>query len=153
MKIVAFLQNMWVRNPARVRRMLDRDTTGKLRERVLAHALFAGCLTGRRLRAGLGEELCDSIVWEEASPVIADNPQDYHAPDPEHIRRVLAKHQPDLVLCFTKRGEQEILAACDCQVISAPHPAARSADVTEHLERVRLAIETMMLMRNAAVNA
>jgi hypothetical protein len=79
MKIVAFLQNMWVRNPESARRILKRAP--QVRERLIAYSLFAGCLTGRRLKAALGEELCQSIVWEEASPVIADNAKDYHPPD------------------------------------------------------------------------
>lgn len=139
MKTVAFLQNMWVRNPERVKRQIERDTTGKLRERLIKHALFAGCLTGRRLRQAFGD-LCDTIIWEEASPVIADNPRDYYPPDPDHIRAVLDKHHPDAVLCLTRRGFEYIYAICrewrglNLIFVSAPHPAARGSFVVGDLQ-------------------
>jgi len=141
MKIVAFLQNMWVRNPELARRILKR--TPEFRERLIAYSLFAGCLTGRRLKAALGEELCHTIVWEEASPVIADNPKDYHPPDAEQIKAVLAKHRPDVVLCFSRGAEKAIQQVCSCRMISAPHPATRSKDIVARLEAVRQALLVM----------
>jgi hypothetical protein len=137
MKIVAFLQNMWVRNPERVRKMIAEDDTGELRERLIVFALFRGCLTGRRLKNVFGEDLCNEIVWEEASPVIDDNPKRYHVPVPDHIRAVLAKHQPDTVLCFTLAGSKivgEICASLKIRFISAPHPAARQPDTIARLK-------------------
>lgn len=111
MKIVAFLQNMWVL-PSQVDGVSRWGATSPQRERMIHYALFAGCLTGRRLRQYLGEELCSEIKWQEANPTIADNPRDYFPPDRMHIGRVFMKHQPDLVLCFTKRGEKEVREMC-----------------------------------------
>jgi hypothetical protein len=137
LRVVAFLQNMWIKNPDKFQRQLDRcesdEHREKLRSRAIAYALFAGCITGRRLRSALGD-WCDRIVWEEASPIIADNPRDYHPPDERHIKGVLIKHMPEVVLCFTRRGEDVIRRLCSCHVISAPHPAARHATVMNDLE-------------------
>jgi hypothetical protein len=141
MKIVAFLQNMWVRNPEAARRILRRSP--EVRERLIAYALFAGCLTGRRLKAALGEDLCQSIVWEEASRVISDNPKDYHAPDAEHIKAVLAKHRPEVVLCFSRGAEKVIRQLCSCRMISAPHPATRLKDIVARLQAVGYALRAI----------
>lgn len=141
MKVVAFLQNMWVRNPAKIQRMFDSDPTGELRLRLIEYALFAGCLTGRRLKKGLGEDWCDAIIWEEASPVIDNDYKRYHPPEEAHITAVLAKHQPDLVLCFTKRGEPTVKKLCKCPVIGMPHPAARGKAPILALEATRKQLE------------
>ena len=133
MIIVAFLQNMWVRNPAKVQRMFDSDPTGRLRLKLIKYALFAGCVTGRRLRKGLGDTMCDQIIWEEANPIVDDNPKRYHPPDRDHIRKVLALHKPELVLCFTKAGESVIRELCSCKVIGLPHPAARGRQAIDAL--------------------
>ncbi len=59
MKIIAFLQNMWVRDPEKVRRSLEREEDLEIRAehrlRYIEYALFAGCLTGRRLEALRGD--------------------------------------------------------------------------------------------------
>jgi|SRR6185369_307404 len=146
MKIVAFLQNMWVRNPAKARAMIQRDPTGKLREKLIAYALFAGCLTGRRLKAALGEDYCSRIVWDECSPTIADNPKDYHAPDQRHIEAVIQKHQPDVVICFSKPACAVVRAACreDAMIfIPCCHPAARGNEPLAQIKAVRLVLEEL----------
>ena len=146
MKIVAFLQNMWVRDPVKTRQAFDRYTTGRLREAFIAHALFSGCVTGRRLRHAFGD-LCDVIVWEEPSPVIADNPRDYFPPDPKHVAAVLRKHGPDIVLCFSRRAELDIfnLLPKGCSFVSCPHPAARGAHVIADLDAAALRLRNLML--------
>lgn len=157
MVIVAFLQNMWLRDPARYQRHLARwvkdgaEKAEQFRLKTQARALFAGCLTGRRLRAALGDDLCQEIVWEEASPVVADNPKDYHPPCHDHIKRVLARHKPTVVVSFTKAGESVIRWLCPCPVLSAPHPAARQADVLARL--LAVGDKLQLLVRNAARDA
>lgn len=138
MKIVALLQNMWVRDPEKVRAMIARDKTGELRGMIIQRALFAGCLTGRRLRSVFGD-LCDEMVWDECSPVIADNPRDYHAPDQDHIRNVFKKHAPDAVICFSTAAHSIVKTICNefgIAFIAAPHPAARHPDTMIKLRAV-----------------
>jgi hypothetical protein len=133
MKTVAFLQNMWVL-PRSVKSVVRFGPTTNERERMIAYALFAGCHTGRVLKRAFGEEACNAIIWQEANPTVADNPKTYYPPDQQHIRAVLDKHQPEAVLCLTGRGFQEVYAACQTwrggvRFVSAPHPAARGANV------------------------
>lgn len=59
-KTLAFLQNMWVKNPDRVKAMVQREGE-EFRRRFMEYALFRGCLTGRRIKAAFGE-LCDEIT-------------------------------------------------------------------------------------------
>lgn len=143
MKVLALLQNMWVRDPEKVKRQIARDQTGKLRARMIYYALFAGCFTGRRLKTALGEAWCEKIIWEEASPVIAGEPKTYYPPDPEHIKSVLEKYQPEVIVCFTKRGFRIIreLVPLSIPVIDAPHPAARGHMVSEDLIQVKVLLD------------
>ena len=69
---LAFLQNMWVRDPERVKRDIARYGE-ECRLTYIEYCLFAGCLTGRRLRQAFGEDLLDRIVWEESTREIAGN--------------------------------------------------------------------------------
>lgn len=143
MTIVAFLQNMWVRDPERVRRMISdaqrRNGSGEdVRQRFLAYSLFAGCLTGRRLRAAFGEELCAEIIWEETTREIADNPKTIFPADPGHIQTVLARYRPGMVLAFGKIAMSAVSPfynGLEWDMITAPHPAARQADVLAKLKK------------------
>jgi hypothetical protein len=113
---------------------------------MIHYALFAGCTTGRRLEAALGEDLCSCIRWQEANPFVANNPKDYFPPDPVHIRAVLSKHKPNVVLSFTKAGEAVIRTLLDegTVFIPCPHPACRRFKLTLiALHGVREAIEAL----------
>lgn len=141
--IVAFLQNMWVRNPAKVQATLDR--LPEMRERLLRYALFAGCLTGRRLKEALGEFLCNSIVWEECSPIIGGESNSSYPADEDHIRRVLKKHDPIAVVCLSRRNEEVVRRLAKGRItICGPHPAARHPTVIEELCEVRQQIEELL---------
>lgn len=67
--ILAFMQNMWVKDPSRVKAMIDRQPDEfkrrEFRLQITKRLLFAGCKSGRVLRAVFGD-LCDEIIWEEA---------------------------------------------------------------------------------------
>jgi len=142
MKIVAFLQNMWVK-PRQVKTVSKWPPLSEERERMIEYALFAGCLTGRRLKAALGEDVCNLIVWQEANPTIADNPKTYYPPDREHIRAVLEHHKPDMVICFTKAGEAAIREALPPWLKFFPcvHPAARGADTVKQLAELKTGLQ------------
>lgn len=93
MKILAFLQNQWFKDPEGVKAMFAEHP--ERRERYIEAFLFMGCLTGRRLKSALGEELCNQIVWEEISPEIGGHASSKFPPDLAHI---IGKHKPDVVI-------------------------------------------------------
>src|SRR5688572_11378836 len=97
MSVVAIMQNQWFHNPERVRRLME--TRPEARERLIAYALFAGCKSGRVLRSVFGD-LCDDFVWEEASREIGDRASSVFTADLAHLRAVVEKHQPRIVLAF-----------------------------------------------------
>lgn len=125
MKALAFLQNMWVRDPDRVRALIEKYGE-RYRDRLIHFALFNGCLTGRRLKAAFGARLCSEIIWEEASPEIACEASGCPPADPAHIRAALERHSPDVVLCFGKIATDAVRPLWKGALIIAPHPAARS---------------------------
>lgn len=122
---VAFMQNMWVTDPVRVERCIAQFGES-YRRRLIHYALFAGCLSGQRLKATFGEDLCKKIIWEESSRVITGQASAAPPADPVHIATVLERFNPAVVLCFGR-------IACEAvpplyiggRLILAPHPAAR----------------------------
>lgn len=128
MKIVAFLQNMYFRDPERTRAMFAEHP--ERRERYISAFLFMGCLTGKRLQSVFGEELCDAIIWEEVSPEIGGHASSKFSADIAHLTRVLDKHKPTAVLAFGKiAGDALRSMACGWAVIYGPHPAARNGAI------------------------
>ncbi len=139
LKILAFLQNMWLNEPDRARASIEKYGES-YRRRLIVFALFAGCLTGRRLKKAFGEELCRQIVWEEASKVIEDKASTFVPPDLEHMLARCRDEKPDIVILFGKANaalcKDVLLAIAPNHVICAPHPAARQVDVPEQLAKV-----------------
>lgn len=130
MKILAFLQNQWVHEPERVQASIERYGE-PYRRRFISFALFGGCSTGRRLRSTFGD-LCDRIVWEEASPKIGGYSASYFAPDKNHICRRIDEEQPDIVLAFGSSACAAVQKALSTRLdgtciefIQLPHPVAR----------------------------
>lgn len=130
--ILAFLQNMWVRDPERIKRDIAKHGE-ELRLRFIEYALFAGCKTGRNLRKAFTEEVCDQIVWEETTREIAGDPKTIFPADLEHIAKCFQVHQPKVVLTFGAiAGEavRPVLCKLDPKPhhIHAHHPASRHVD-------------------------
>jgi hypothetical protein len=123
MTIVAFLQNQWFKNPESIRAMYERNP--ERREKLNKLFLFAGCLTGKRLRAAFGD-LCNEIIWENASREIGGKSSANFKPDPAHIKAVLDKHKPDLILLFGKNATHGVTQHWSGPKIIYPHPANRS---------------------------
>lgn len=135
MKIVAFLQNQWYRDPEGAKAMFARHP--ERRERYISAFLFMGCLTGKRLQSVFGEELCDGIVWEEISPEIGGHASSKFPADIAHITRVLETHKPTAVLAFGKiAGDALRSMSIGWAVIYGPHPAARNGAI-EGLRKMR----------------
>src|SRR5580692_11689610 len=131
MKIVAFLQNQWFKEPERVKAMLalhdnDRVMQERVRRRLIHYALFAGCVTGRRLKKAFGN-LTDKIIWEEGSREISGNASQFFPPDESHIRKIIDTERPDFILSFGRANRPIIESLCpssrkDVMVIYMPHP-------------------------------
>ena len=130
---LAFLQNMWVRDPDRVRRDIAR-LGEDYRNRIIEFFLFRGCLTGRRIRHAFGDELLAQITWEESTREIAGNPRQIFPPDPAHILAALTLHRPAVVLTFGRIAGDAVQALWAGPLIRVPHPAARQADTCMRLQ-------------------
>lgn len=133
--ILAFLQNMWFKNPEKARAIFERYP--EKRNALIKTYLFMGCTSGQNLEAALGEEMCQRIVWEEASPEIGGHSASRYRPDPLHISRAISRHDPDIVLAFGKDAGEGVRAAVKLihnrpgteprfVVLYGPHPAARN---------------------------
>lgn len=149
MKVVAFLQNQWFRDPERIKKIIadtvdresehgGRDEAG-VREFYIASFLFMGCLTGKRLRSVFGEDLCNEIVWEEVSREIGGHASSVFPADLNHMRDVIGRHKPDVILAFGKLAENAIrnIRPNVNRIISGPHPTARGSDVLLRLHGMR----------------
>jgi hypothetical protein len=134
MKCVAFLQNLWVKDPTRVQAMFERYP--EQREYMLRKLLFCGGRTGTILKATLGWDLCLKIIWDESTTQIAGDSKFVFPPEPAHIRRVLEKHRPEIVVTFGLIASKSVfkvfsemmagLGEFKCQFRSVPHPCART---------------------------
>lgn len=136
MTVVAFLQCLWAKDPVRVAAMLDdqeRRYPDQGRERMLARLLFYGGRTGQVLTEAFGSTWCGRIVWEESTRQITGKSSGVFPADPEHMRAVLQKHKPTVVLTFGRVAEQGYHAVQPesrwSHVIALPHPVARGVDV------------------------
>ncbi len=130
---VAFLQNMWVKEPERARELIERHGE-EYRIRLMHMSLFSGCLTGRRIKAAFGDELLKTIYFEEASRDIAGDSKTICLPDYDHINRVLEQRQPRVVLTFGRVSFDAVSLCWSGRIIRIPHPAARQADTVEKLK-------------------
>lgn len=156
MKILAFLQNQWF--PASKHKIIKyayskHGDTPEDRADLNARYLFFGCLTGKRLRAAFGD-LCDDIIWENASPEIGSESCAKFPPDPQHIAKVILHFRPQVVLTFGSVASQGVLASLKMicpnsepvrfKVIGCPHPAARHATALNELRTVAEEIGQLM---------
>jgi hypothetical protein len=131
--VVAFLQNLWVKDPERAQRAIDKHG----RRHMIRNLIFVESKTGKRLRQAFGD-MVDQIVWEESTKEIASNPQTICFPDPEHIKEVLETYQPLVVIAFGTLAHRAVPLLCKpgTHYISSPHPAARMSDVPIRLHNV-----------------
>jgi len=153
-KILAFLQNQWFYNAGQVEPMYRRredqtiDQWWDRRARLNKAYLFYSCLTGRRLKAAFGEELCDRIIWENVSPRIASQASECFGVDQIHVDAVMAHFKPDVVLLFGKVANSCIAPAP--HVLSGPHPAARHPEVIDDLICMAVDLESILEQEIAA---
>ncbi len=152
MTILCFLQNMWVREPKKVRAWLDKNPD--LWNGAVAGFLFAGCVTGRRIRTCFGDELIRKMTFEECTKEIAGDSRTVCESDPEHIRAALENHQPKIVVTFGKIAADALDNVCYetktgrpgvIPIIHCPHPAARQADTVEKLKNAAADIKRLLI--------
>lgn len=128
---VAFLQNMWMTDPACGRAMIERGGE-ELRVRMVYQFLFNGKnYTGRRIKAAFGD-LVDNIEWDETTKEIAGDPRTILPANGDHILGVIVGYRPTVILCFGRIAQAAVSPIAETMgipVISGPHPAARQADV------------------------
>lgn len=148
MKVLAFLQNMWVKDPAKVQVSLDRwKDTPEFWNRMVASLLFSGCITGRRIKTAFGDDLAFSIIYDECTKEIADNPKVILKPDFEHIANTIKRIKPDVIITFGNHAYKAVTSMYEsgaifyhtvptCKIIVSPHPAARQPDTLDKLKAV-----------------
>jgi hypothetical protein len=133
--VLAFLQNVWVKDPERLRRWFA-EKGEDYRLKMLARLLFMVGLTGRRLRHAFGDDLCRTIVWEECSREIGGHAASVFPADMGHIRAALELHRPAVVLTFgvvAATALASLAVGAAWKHIPLPHPAARQAGTVAKL--------------------
>jgi hypothetical protein len=141
MRVLAVLQNQWFRDPDHVRAILERTPQARLR--IIRYALFAGCRTGRILKAALGEEWCQKIVWEEASPEIGGKASSVFSADPMHLRALLDEIKPDIVLALGKIASDALKKLVPPhQLLIGPHPTARGIDTVSAIRKIAASLRS-----------
>jgi hypothetical protein len=139
--ILAILQNQWFKEPERVAKMYAREPTPERRAALNRAFLFYKSLTGRRIKAAFGDELCRKIVWEEASKKVAGKSDGVFPADLEHIAAMINHFKPSVVLTFGKVAADGLLKTMpilthEFEIIGGPHPAARHATVMTELHEM-----------------
>lgn len=155
MKIVAFLQNQWFKDPERIKRIIQ-DTiekeshwknAGEIREYYISAFLFMGCLTGQRLMRAFGDDTCHEIVWEECSREIGGKSSAAFPADIAHMQEVVERHAPQVLLVFGKIAKDAVkflLLPSESTVITGPHPAARGPSVVGELAEMARRLQEVM---------
>jgi len=146
--VLGVLQNEWFKDPERIRQALAHSSNPKtFRRRLITYALFAGCRTGRILKKFLGEDWCEEIIWENASPQFGGISSCTFPADKKHLYNLMQEVRPNVVIAFG-------MTACGAfaqtnfgglyRVFEAPHPCARDPEkVARELTRVRRELDTM----------
>lgn len=151
-RVLCLLQNQWFKDPERAKKLLKTHQKHEGgywegRYRFIRDMLFMGCLTGKRIEAAFGKELCDygGMIFEEASPEIHGDPRHSPEPDKDHVMHALQYYQPGVLVVLGKTAEQAALPMFydpppsaypyfyKTKIIIAPHPAARGLKVFSEL--------------------
>lgn len=149
MIILAVLQNMWVKDPDRVREILTR--TPEARRRMITYSLFAGCRTGRVLKQIFGDDCPRRFVWDEASREVAGDSKVVFPADLDHLRTLLVDVKPNIVLAFGRVASDALAQLVPGHdLLVGPHPTARQPDTLARLKLMADCLDNML--RNRAAN-
>jgi hypothetical protein len=140
--ILAFLQNLWVKNPEIVYNKLKRNPGSW--NRWCKKLLFSGGTTGRRIKEVFGD-LADNIIWDEVTKEIADNPKIICKPDNEHIINTIERVKPQIIIVFGNVAQKAVSDLSEGNIelrkrlrknrifLAAPHPARRDKNILNNL--------------------
>lgn len=107
---VIFLQNAW--SPFYAGRTWPRQSWLTALER---------SRSGQRLRVMIDDfDLC-----ENTTPIVGATPDSVIAPDTEHIKAILERRNPRIVVACGKQAEKALCSLWDGPLIAVPHPAHR----------------------------
>ena len=141
MKVIAFLQNQWWKDPDRVRQIIEMSREPeKCRQRMLVYGLMQ-CKTGmvlmRKIKRVIGGDIFNEIHWENSSRDFGSKSNCKFPPDIEHMQKVINEQDPDVILCFgaiAKEGLDQCTLLSDTDVLYAVHPASRgNLDSLNHM--------------------
>lgn len=156
MVVLAFLQNMWVKDPEKVQQSLDRHLDNPMFwNRMTKGLLFSGCKTGRVLIQTFGTDLIENIIFDECTKEICNNPKTIPTPDLIHIETTLLRLKPDIIITFGKIAfntinnftpELQARTILNYRIIEAPHPAARQPITINKLREVAEKLKAIMAL-------
>lgn len=151
MKILVFMQNMWVKEPAKVQVVLDRHKDKPdFWNRMVKSLLFSGCITGKRIKQAFGD-LTTDMIFDESTKEILNNPRDVPKADLVHMRNTILRIRPDAILTFgnhAAKGLDKIITSpyvfyhirIPKHIFNAPHPAARQPETITRLKNIAQSI-------------
>jgi hypothetical protein len=136
MKVLAFLQNLWIKELEKARRMIDCPSWA--RGKLIEDSILDGCDTSGRAHAALRDRQ-EHIIWIEASPVIRAEPREYPTPDIGRIVAEIDREAPDLIICFKGPAGEVITEICKNRRISLfrfQNPTSRNGPITGELRHL-----------------
>lgn len=122
MKIVAFLQNPYFAEG------ISRADIEKYRDDPVHRArALALSMSGRRLRKAWGDVFFfDKIHWDNANPEHGKISSDMLRADLDHMRSVIQREKPDLVICYARTAEEGMRElGLDVEYVYCRHPNSR----------------------------
>ncbi len=127
MTILAFLQNPYFLPTTPERYIKHFQESDDFRRRCLLRP--NGTMTGKRLTRCFGDELCASIIWDEATMRYGNKSSDKFPADVQYMQQRIDKIKPCVILVFgnvAKHGIEQVNT--NATVYCLPHPAARVGD-------------------------
>jgi len=150
-QVLAFLQNLWVRHPERLKEAFELHGD-VFRLAMMRRLLLGGCKTGRNLTKAFGDELIARMTFEETTREIAGDPKTIFLPDMGHIQKCLETHQPAIVLAFGQIAHEAVSQVVKqwpgepIIYIAAHHPVSRHP--TSWSSQLRAAAELKERLNN-----
>lgn len=151
MNIVAFLQNPWFPEGTAERHIIAYRDDQKFHQRLLE-----GTMSGGRLVKAFGE-LFERIHWDNTNWRPAWKANGREDPDYNHMKDVILRKQPQIVLCFGNQARDSVqvirhlipVGLWPKHVMACHHPNARfktQKDLDNFADKVRGAILQLELI-------
>lgn len=157
-RAMMLLQNQWFNDVDRAKVTLSMYKEHKGERwgwnRFVRDMLFMGCLTGKRIKAAFGEDLCydESVVFEETSTDMGGHPSSVFPPNESHLVKSLEKYRPKVIVAFGVLACEALklpkvrvaVSMGNIKVIETCHPAARGSDTLARLTTAATALEAYL---------